>query len=104
MVMQNFDESVSDHPFMILIIGCLRLVKANALLNKGYWQKDIGKSLFTLKIDTNENINHSSTKKQRLSKHFKLPRIFIECSQTINDVYKNLEVIIEQDIIEQENI
>ena len=64
----------------------------------------LAKSLFTLKIDTNENINYSLTKKQRLSKHFKLPRVAIDCSQTINDVYKNLEVIIEQDIIEQENI
>ena len=47
--MQNFDESVSDHHFMILIIGCLRLVKANALLNKGYWQKDIGKIFIHVK-------------------------------------------------------
>ena len=48
--MQNLkDESVSDHPFMILIIGCLRLVKANALLNKGYWQKDIGKIFIHVK-------------------------------------------------------
>lgn len=45
--MQNLkDESVSDHPFMILIIGCLRLVKANALLNKGYWQKDVWQNLY----------------------------------------------------------
>ena len=49
MVMQNFDESVSDHPFMILIIGSLRLVKANALLSKGYWQKDIGKIFIYVK-------------------------------------------------------
>ena len=103
-MMKNFDQSVQinhnpnwpnipDHPYRILIIGGSRSGKTNVLLNlienqrpdfdKIYlYVKDWFKSKYQLFIKGREKVG---------IENFKNPKAFLDYSQTIDDVYENLE-------------
>ena len=82
---------IPDHPYRILIIGGSGSGKTNALFNlirqegdidKIYWYaKDLSepKYEFWIKKCEDAGINH-----------LKDPNVFIECSNTMDDVYKNI--------------
>ena len=102
---KNYDESVavnhnpnwpyiSDRPYRILIIGGSGSVKTNTLLNlikhqlpeidKIYlYVKDPLESKYQLRITGRE---------KKGTEHLKNPKAFIDYSQTIDDVYEDLEV------------
>ena len=96
--MKNYDQSVeinhnpnwpyiSDHPYIILIIGGSGSGKTKALLNfifkKIYLHvKDPFKWKYQLLIYGREKVR---------IKNFKNPKVFIDYSQTIDNVYENLE-------------
>ena len=82
--MKNFDESVkmnyslnwlyiSDHPYRILIIGNSGSGKTNILFNLINQQPDINK------------------REKAGTQHLKNLGVFIDYSQTIDDVYENSE-------------
>ena len=86
---------IPDHPYRILIIGVSWSGKTNTLLNlikeqedddlidKTYlYAKDLSEPKYEYLINNRENagIKHSSDSKA-----------FIECSNTMNDVYENID-------------
>ena len=84
---------IPDHPYRILIIGDSGLGKTNVLLNlikherpdidKIYsYVKDPFKSKYQLLINGREKVG---------IKTLKNPKAFIDYSQTIEDIYENLE-------------
>ena len=83
---------IPDHPFRILIIGGSGSGKTNALpnlikeqddINKIYlYAKDLSKPKYELLIKKRE---HAGTKR------FNDPNAFIQCSNTMDDVYKNID-------------
>ena len=75
---------VPDHPYRILIIGSSGSEKTNALLNLINNQPDIDKIYLYVKDP------YEKRKKVGLD-HFNDPKIFIEYSNDIRDVYKNIE-------------
>ena len=103
-MMKNYDQSVEinhnpnwpcipDHPYRILIIGGSRSWKTNALLNLMKNQRpDIHKiylhvtspfeSKYQLFINGGEKVGIENLKNKKA---------FIDCSQTIDDVYENVE-------------
>ena len=87
----NFRPYIPDHPYWILIIGGSGSGKTNALLNLINKQSDIDKTYLYAK-DLNKPKyeylikNHKNTR----IKHLKDPSAFIECSNTMDDVYENI--------------
>ena len=83
---------IPDHPYRILIIGCSRLGKTNLLLNlineKGdvdkiyLYAKDLREGKYELLIKNRENVG---------IKHLIDSNAFIECSNTMDDVYENID-------------
>ena len=102
--MKNYDQSVKinhnpnwpyipDHPYRILIIGGSGSGKTNVLLNlikhqrpdidKIYlYVKDPFESKYQLRINGREKV---------VVENLKTPKAFIDYSQTVGDVYENLE-------------
>ena len=83
---------VSDHAYRILIIGGSGLGKTNTLLNFISHQDDIDR-LYLHTEDLSEQKYEFLIKKREDAeiKHLNDPEAFIECSNTINDVYKNID-------------
>ena len=81
---------IPDHPYRILIIGCSGFGKTNTLLNLINEQHDIGKTYLYAR-DLNEPKYEILIKKRKDAgiKHLNDPNAFIECSNTMNDVYEN---------------
>ena len=83
---------IPDHPYKILIIGGSRSRKTNALLNlmkeqddidKIYlYPKDLGKPKYKFLIKKREDVG---------TNHFNHPNAFTECSNTMDDVYENID-------------
>ena len=83
---------IPDHPYRILIIGGSGSGKTNTLLNlineqkdidKIYlYVKDLSKPKYELLIKNHKNVG---------IKHLNDSRAFIECSNTMNDVYENID-------------
>ena len=83
---------IPDHPFRIVIIGASGLGKTNTLLNlineqgdidKIYlYAKDLSKTKYEYLIKNRENTG---------IKHLNDSKAFIECSNTMNDVYENID-------------
>ena len=82
---------IPDHPYRILIIGGSGSGKTNALINLINEQNDIDKIYLYAKdlsepkhqflIEKHENVG---------MKHINNPSAFIECSDTMDDVYENI--------------
>ena len=82
---------ISDHPYRILIIGGSRSRKTNALINLINEQDDIDK-IYLYARDLSE-LKYEILIKNRGNvgiKHFDDPNAFIECSNTMDDVYENI--------------
>ena len=83
---------ISDHAYRILIIGGSGLGKTNTLLNLISHQDDIDRLYFYTE-DLSEPKYESLIKKREDAeiKHLNDPEAFIECSNTMNDVYNNID-------------
>ena len=82
---------IPDHPYRILIIGGSGSGKTNTLLNLINEQNDIDK-IYLYARDLNEPKYKSLIKKCKDAgiKHLNDPNAFIECSNTMDDVYENI--------------
>ena len=83
---------IPDYPYRILIIGDSGSGKTNALLNLIKEQNDIDKMYLYAK-DLSEPKYEFLIKKSENAgiKHLNDLNAFIECSNTINDVYENID-------------
>ena len=103
--MINFDEYVNenktehnknwpytpDHPYRILIIGGSGSGKTNALLNLINNQPDIDKIYLYAKDPYEDKYQFLINKRESTGlKHFNDPKAFIEYSNDMHDVYKNV--------------
>ena len=87
---------IPDHPYRILIIGGSGSGKTNALLNFINNEPDIDKIYLYCKDPYDAKHQFLINKRERTGlKHFNDPKAFIEYSNDMQDVYKN---IITQDI------
>ena len=82
---------IPDHPYRILIIGGSGSGKTNALLNLINEQNDIDK-IYLYARDLSEPKYEYLIKKREDAgiKHLNNPNAFIECSNTMDDVYENI--------------
>ena len=82
---------ISDHPYRIFITGGSGSGKTNALLNLIKEQDDIDK-IYLYAKDLSEPKYEFLTKKRENAgiKHLSDPNAFIECSNTMDDVYENI--------------
>ena len=103
--MINFDEYINenrvnhnpnwpyipDHPYRILIIGGSGSGKTNTLLNLINNQPDIDKIYLYAKDLYEDKYQFLINKRESIGlKYFNDPKAFIECSNDMRDVYKNI--------------
>ena len=82
---------IPDHPYRILIIGDSGSGKTNTLLNLINEQSDIDKIyLYARDLDEPKYKILIKKRKDVRIKHLNDPNTFIERSNTMNDVYKNI--------------
>ena len=82
---------ISDHPYRILIIGCSGTGKTNALLNLINNQSDIDKIYLYAKDPYEDKYQYLINKRECVGiNHLNDPKGFIEYSNDIHDVYKNI--------------
>ena len=83
---------IPDHPYRILIIGGSRSGKTNTLLNLIKEQDNIDK-IYLYAKDLSEPKYEFLIKKHKDAgvKHFNDPNAFNEFSNTMNDVYENID-------------
>ena len=83
---------IPDHPYRILIIGGSGSGKTNALLNLIKEQDDIDKMYLHAK-DLSEPKYEFLIKKRKDvgTNYFNDPNAFIECPNTMDDVYDNID-------------
>ena len=82
---------IPDHPYRILIIGGSGSGKTNALINLINEQNDIDK-IYLYARDLSEPKYEYLIKKREDAgiKHVNNPNAFIECSDTMDDIYENI--------------
>ena len=80
-----------DHPYKIIIIGGSESGKTNALINLMNKQNDIDK-MYLYARDLSEPKHEYLIKKREDAgiKHLNNPNAFIKCSNTMDDVYENI--------------
>ena len=83
--------NIPDHPYRIIIIGGSGSGKTNALINLINEQNDIDK-IYLYARDLNEPKYKILIKKREDAgiKHFNDPNAFIEYSNTMDDIYENI--------------
>ena len=82
---------ISDHPYRILIIGGFRSRKTNALINLINEQDDIDKIYLYAKDLSKPKYEFLIKKLEDPgTKHLNNLNAFIECSNTMDDVYENI--------------
>ena len=82
----------SDHPYRILIIGGSGTGKTNALLNLINNQQDIDKIYLYAKDPYEDKYQYLINKRERVGiNHLNDPKAFIEYSNDMHDVYKNID-------------
>ena len=83
---------IPDHPYRILIIGGSGSGKTNALLNLINNQPDIDKIYLYAKDPFLKKYQYLINKRERVGlNHFNDPKVFMEYSNDMQDVYKNIE-------------
>ena len=83
---------IPDHPHRILIIGVSGSGKTNALLNLINNQQDIDKIYFYAKDSFEAKYQHLINKREKIRlNHYDDPKAFIEYSNDMQDVYKNID-------------
>ena len=83
---------LTDHPYRILIIGASGSGKTNALLNLINEQDDIDKIYLYAKDLSKPKYEYLIKKREDVGiKHVNNPNAFIECSNTMDDVYENID-------------
>ena len=112
--MINFDEytnenkkehnlnwpNIADNSYRILIIGGSGTGKTNALLNLINNQQDIDKIYLYAKDPYENKYQYLINKRERVGiNHLNDPKAFIEYSNDIHDVYKNIDPNIENKIL-----
>ena len=82
---------IPDHPYRTLIIGGSGSGKTNALINLINEQNDIDKIFFYARALSKPKYEYLIKKRQDAGiKHVNNPNAFIECSNTMDDVYENI--------------
>ena len=86
-------QFIPDHSYSVLIIGGSGSGKTNALLNLIKEQDHIDKKVFLYAKDLSEPKYEFLIKKRKDAgiKHLNDPNAFIECSNTMGDVYENID-------------
>ena len=83
---------IPDHPYRILIIRGSGTGKINALLNLIHNQPDIDKIYLYAKDPYEDKYQYLINKRESVGlKHFNDPKAFIEYSNDMHDVYKNID-------------
>ena len=83
---------IPDHPCRILTIGGSRSGKTNTLLNLTNNQPDIDKIYLYAKDPYEDKYQFLINKRESIGlKHFNDPKAFIEYSNDMHDVYKNID-------------
>ena len=83
---------IPDHPYRILIIGGSGSGKTNALLNLINNQPNIDKIYLYAKDSYEDKYQFLINKRESIGlKHFNDPKAFIEYSNDMHDVYKNID-------------
>ena len=83
---------IPDHPYRILIISGSGSGKTNALINLINEQKDIDKIYFYVRNLSEPKYEYLIKKRKDVGiKHLNNPNAFIECSNTMDDVYENID-------------
>ena len=83
---------IPDQPYRILIIGGYGSGKTNALLNLTYNQPDIDKIYLYAKDHYEAKYQYLINKREQVGlDRFNDPKAFIEYSNDMQDVYKNIE-------------
>ena len=83
---------IPDHPYRILIIGGSGSGKTNALLNLINNQPDIDKIYLYAKDPYEKQYQYLINKREQVGlNHFDDPKAFVEYSNNMQDVYKNIE-------------
>ena len=82
---------IPDHPYRILVIGGSGSGKTNTLLNLINEQNDIDK-IYLYARDLSEPKYKILIKKRKDAeiKHLNYPNAFIECSNSMDDIYDNI--------------
>ena len=83
---------IPDHPYRILIIGGSGSGKTNALFNLINNQPDIDKIYLYAKDPYERKYQYLINKREKVgSNHFNDPKAFMEYSNDMQDIYKNIE-------------
>ena len=83
---------IPDHPYRILIIGGSGSGKTNTLLNLINEEKDIDKIYLYPKDLSKSKYGHLIKNRENAGiKHLNDPKAFIDCLNTMNDVYENID-------------
>ena len=83
---------IPGHPYRILIVGGSGSGKPNALLNLIKNKKDIDKIYLHAKDPYEAKYQYWINKREKVGlDHFKDPKAFMEYSDDMKDVYKNIE-------------
>ena len=83
---------ISDHSYRILIVGGSGSGKTNALLNLINNQPDIDKKYLYAKDPYEKKYQYLINKREKVGlNHFNNPKAFLEYSNGMQDVHKNIE-------------
>ena len=83
---------IPDHPFRILIVGGSGSGKTNALLNLINDQPDIDKMYLYPKYPYEAKSQYLINKPEKVGlNNINDPKVFMKCSNDMQDVYKNIE-------------
>ena len=83
---------IPDHPYRILIIGGSGTGKTNTLLHLINEQKDIDKIYLYAKDLSESKYEYLIKNRENAGiKHLNDSKAFIECSNTMNDIYENID-------------
>ena len=83
---------IPDHPYRILIIGGAGSEKTNALINLINEQNDTDKTYLYARDLNKPKYEYLIKKHEDVGiKHVNNPNTFVECSNTMDDVYQNID-------------